>query len=299
MNKLFLVAISASALMLPPKFTFGHGIVGNRFFPPTMTTDDPFAVDELALPTISYFKNPAGGGESATREVDAGFEFDKEIFPHFALGVSDTYIWLKPDGGSSTDGWDNLTLTAKYQFWQSDPHEAVMAVGLETDVGGTGNKDLAESFSTFTPTFYFGKGFGDLPDNCGGVRAFALTGSIGQHFPTGGDEGNSLEWGFALEYSLPYLQHNVRDTGMPAPFKDLIPLVEFSFETGENRDARGMTTGTINPGVLWENPHFQLGIEALIPVNHESGDQVGVIVQMWIYIDDLFPKTFGHPIFGG
>ena len=31
-----------------------HGIVGNRFFPATITTDDPFAADELSLPTVSY-----------------------------------------------------------------------------------------------------------------------------------------------------------------------------------------------------------------------------------------------------
>ena len=137
-----------------------HGFVGDRFFPPTITTDDPFAVDELAFPTISYVPG------SDNRETDYGFEFDKEIFPHFALGVSDTYISQSGrNGAPSAYGWDNLTLTAKYELWQNDAHEAIVAVGLETDVGGTGDKAVAESFSTFTPTIYFGKGFGDLPDS--------------------------------------------------------------------------------------------------------------------------------------
>ena len=284
--------------LLSLRFADAHGYVGDRFFPPTITTDDPFAVDELALPTISYFENPAGDGNPRQRETDVGFEFDKEIFPHFAIGISDTHIAQSGHGAASAYGWDNLTLTAKYELWQDDAHEAIVAVGLETDVGGTGDKAVAESFSTFTPTFYFGKGFGDLPDSLAALKPFALTGSIGQGFPTKADNSNALEWGFAVEYSLPYLQQHVKDIGIPAPFKDMIPLVEFSMETGENRDDRGLTTGTINPGVLWESRYCQLGAEALIPVNSDSGPHVGFTVQMWIFIDDLFPKVFGHPLFG-
>ncbi len=59
------------------------------------------------------------------------------------------------------------------------------------------------------------------------------------------------------------------------------------------------TTGTINPGVLWEQPDFQLGVEAVVPVNAHSGPAVGAVFQVQFYIDDLFPKVFGHPIFFG
>jgi hypothetical protein len=270
-----------------------HGYVGDRFFPPTITTDDPFAVDEFAFPTISHVPG------SDNRETDYGFEFDKEIFPHFALGISGTYIAQGGRGGApSAYGWDNLTLTAKYELWHSDPHEAIVAVGLESEIGGTGSNAVANSFSTFTPTVYFGKGFGDLPDALDALKPFAVTGTIGRRFPTKADDANALEWGFAVQYSLPYLQQHVKDVGLPAPLRDMIPLVEISMETGQNRDNRGITTGTINPGVLWETPMFQLGAEALIPINEESGPHVGFTVQMWIYIDDLFPKVFGHPIFG-
>jgi hypothetical protein len=64
-----------------------HGFEGDRFFPPTITTDDPFAVDEFAFPTISVFNNPAEGSTPKTREIDFSSEFDKEIFPKFALGI--------------------------------------------------------------------------------------------------------------------------------------------------------------------------------------------------------------------
>ncbi|HSZ76875.1 MAG TPA: hypothetical protein VK775_05720 [Chthoniobacterales bacterium] len=33
-----------------------------------------------------------------------------------------------------------------------------------------------------------------------------------------------------------------------------------------NRAVDKLTTGTINPGVIWSGQYFQLGIEAMIPV---------------------------------
>ncbi len=116
--------------------------------------------------------------------------------------------------------------------------------------------------------------------------------------PTKAEDANALEWGFAVEYSLPYLQQHVKDTGLPRPFRDMIPLVEFAMQSPENRGGGKSTTGTVNPGVLWESHYCQLGVEALIPINEESGPHVGFTFQMWIYIDDLLPKVFGHPIFG-
>ncbi|HEX5399203.1 MAG TPA: hypothetical protein VFY06_09160 [Verrucomicrobiae bacterium] len=270
-----------------------HGYAGARFFPPTITTDDPFVADELALPTISTFRN---AGEPATRETAAGFSFDKVIFPNFSLGIEENYIFQTPEGGSTQSGFDNLGVNAKYQLWVNAPHEAIFSAGAVWDLGGTGAKKIgADSANTFTPTIYFGKGFGDLPDALTYAKPFAVTGVIGEALPTSADP-DSLEWGFALEYSLPYLQSQVKDIGLPAPFRNLIPLVEFSFSTPENRGG-GPTMGTINPGILWEARYFQLGTEAIIPANSDTGNEVGAVFQIQFYIDDLLPKIFGHPIF--
>lgn len=288
-----LLAALGAALLLPTRPAAAHGVLGNRFFPPTIATDDPFAVDEFAMPTVSWIKNPDN------HEVDAGFEFDKEILPHFAMGVSDSFIWQKPKDMPSVYGWSNLTLTAKYELWENAEHEAIFSIGLAADLGGTGSRAVGrDSFTTLSPRFLFGKGFGDLPDSVWALRPFALTGVLEQSFPLSSQSSNAFNYGFALEYSLQYLQQNVRDIGLPEPFKNMIPLVEFAFSTPENRAGAGLTTGTINPGVLWETDYFQIGAEANIPVNGRSGAHVGVTVQMWIYIDDIFPRTFGHPLFG-
>lgn len=291
--------VAAAAALSVPRIARAHGFAGDRFFPPTIATDDPFAVDELALPTVSYTKNAAADGSPASHEIDAGFEFDKEIFPHFALGVSDTFIHQKTDHCPTVQGWDDLAVTAKYEFLINPEHEFIFSAGVESDIGGTGSSSIgANSFSTFTPKVYLGKGFGDLPDTVGALRPFALTAEFGQSFPTRAANPNTFQWSFALEYNLPYLEQNVQDIGLPHPFRDLIPLVEFSFETAENRAGGGLTSGTINPGVLYENPYFQLGVEANIPINSRSGAHVGFTIQAWIYIDDIFPRIFGHPLFG-
>src|SRR3984957_5801525 len=100
-----------------------HGFVGDYFFPPTIATDDPFATDELLLPSVSYFKSPAGDGSPATGVTDIGFEFDKEIFPKFAVGISGDYLYQKPDGSRQVTGFDDFSLSVKYQLWENEPHQ--------------------------------------------------------------------------------------------------------------------------------------------------------------------------------
>ena len=294
-------AMAASALaILAPASAMAHGFEGDRFFPPTIQTDDPFATDELSLPTISIFNNPASSdGTPKTREIDIGAEFDKEIFPKFAVGISTTYVILKPQGGTATDGCQNLTLGAKYQLWEIPEREFIFSVGAEWEIGNTGSQSIGvDTFSTFTPTLYFGKGFGDLPDGVKFLKPIAVTATAGLDLPVKVDEPNAIEWGLAIEYSLPYLEEHVKDTGLARPFRDMIPLVEFAVTNPLNRDG-GQAIGTINPGVLWENPDFQLGVEAVIPINKNTGPNVGVVFNVQIFIDDIFPKLFGHPLFGG
>ncbi len=301
------VAMFALAFTLPLSVSglHAHGFEGDRFFPPTIQTDDPFAVDEFSV-QASSFNNPSGSdGTPKAREVDVSSEFDKEIFPKFALGISGTYINLDPQGNQAPaqDGFDNVSLSAKYQLWENAPHEWILSLGGEIDLGDTGSKGLGvDAFSTYTPKLYFGKGMGDLPDSLKYLKPFALTGTFGYAIagqPTNADgslNSNALQYGFALEYSLLYLQQHVEDIGLPKPFSQFIPLVEYAATTPVNRGG-STTTATINPGVLWEQPDYQVGVEAVIPVNNHTGPNIGAVISVQIYIDDIFPRLFGHPVF--
>jgi hypothetical protein len=121
--KFILPGALACALVLAPAVAHGHGFEGDRFFPPTIQTDDPFATDEFSVGFQSFNNPPDSDGDPKTREIDVSSEFDKEIFPKFALGISGTNINLNPqdDQAPGQDGFDNITVSAKYQLWENGP----------------------------------------------------------------------------------------------------------------------------------------------------------------------------------
>lgn len=304
------VCALANVGMVQP--VFAHGFAGKRFFPATLATDDPFVADELSLPTISSRKTMVTGDEPATRETAASIDFTKRITRNVGLGLGASYLHLQPDGARSERGFDNLSASLKYQFYKSDEHETVLAVGADWDIGGTGARRVgAESFSTVTSAVFFGKGLGDLPGSMKYLRPLAITGTVGVAMPTRAstmtvdNDGNVatdphpnvFNAGFAVEYSLPYLQSSVKDVGLREPFSHMIPLVEFSLQKPLNHGG-GPTVGTVNPGVLWAGRYMQFGIEAIIPMNSNTGGKTGVLAQLHFFLDDIFPRSVGKPLLG-
>jgi hypothetical protein len=259
-----------------------HGIVGDRFFPATIATDDPFAADELAFPTITAFNH----------ETDYDADYSKTIFPGFALSVGSGYA-----DGKEASGFSNLALTPALELFRDEHHESILTAGFIWEIGGSGSKAIADSFSTYTPELLFGKGFGDLPDSLALLKPFALTGQVGFKIPGTSAVSKAVEWGGAIEYSLRYLQSNVRDQEFPLFVEQVTPVVEFSFESPTDPGG-GETTGTIDPGLIWSGQYIQVAAEAIVPVNSATGKTVGLIAQLHFYIDDLFPRSLGGPIFG-
>jgi hypothetical protein len=281
---------------------YGHGFAGPRFFPATLSTDDPFVADELSLPTVSSIVTPDDGG---TRDTEVSSDIALRITPKWDIEFGETFIALNPSHGRATSGFDNLSIGSKYEFFKNGDHEAVVSVGLDIDVGGTGSDQVgAESFTTWTPGIFFGRGLGDLPETWSWVRPVAITGLVGVAMPsrasTDGEPNSTvLQLGFAFEYSLIYLQEQVKDIGLRAPFDRLIPLVEVAIDDPVNRSQSGLTTGTVNPGVIWSGKYFQVGAEATIPINSRTGKDIGFIAQLHFYLDDLFPHSLGRPLFEG
>jgi hypothetical protein len=307
-------------MFVPLSEAVAHEIVGNRFFPATLGIDDPGVNDELAFPTVDSFKT---GDDPSVRQRDLSGEFSKRITEAFAVSFAPTYTHLSPPGGLTgigASGFQNLETTFKYRVFRDPLHEFVMSVGLSVEWGGTGSQSVgADPFNTYTPTFYFGKGLGDLPDTLSWIRPVAITGQIGYAIPGrrstttfGIDPGSGdptvdtefhpqvLNWGGTIQYSMPYLKSAVVDLGLPDFINHLIPLVEGTFRTPvANTFTSGtMTTGTIQPGVVWVGNTFQVAVEALIPINRQSGTNVGVIAQLHLFLDDIDPHGIGKPIFG-
>jgi hypothetical protein len=271
-----------------PAAAQAHGILGQRFFPATITSDDPFAADELALPTITNFNH----------ETDYDFDYSKSIFPGFAIGIGMGYVDARPPGDPHATGFDNLEISPTLELTRSVESEFILSAGFDWEIGGSGSRAIADTSSTYTPTLKYGKGFGDLPDSMALLRPLAVTGTIGYAIPGTSANSKSVEWAGAVEYSLRYLQNNVRDQGFSEFVTGLTPVVEYAFSSPTEAGGGG-TTGTINPGLIWSGQSTQFAVEAVIPINRASGSGVGVIAQLHFYIDDLFPHSLGTPIFGG
>src|ERR1700757_2904184 len=101
---------------------------------------------------------------------------------------------------------------------------------------------VAERISTFAPGFLFGKGLGDLHDSLKYLRPLSINGQLQVTIPsrrrtvtTSINEDGDIEqdterhpttipFGFAIMYSIPYLQSFVKDVGLNAPFANLFPI---------------------------------------------------------------------------
>ena len=309
-----LAALSVIAVSAFSSSAFAHCFVGARFLPATLATDDPCVADELSLPTVSVFDT---GDEPSASEVDISAELSKRITPTIGLSIGSTWSQISPPGVPSVNGFQNLETTIKWQLATLARHEFVMSAGLSIEWGGTGTQAVgAEPFSAYTPTVWFGKGFGDLPDSLDWLRPFAITGQVGYAIPgtaetlavdpdTGDVDAEYhpqvLRWGGSLQYSMPYLRSNVVDLDLPEFLNRMNLIVEAALETpvASTLTSGGLTTGTVNPGIIWTGNYFQVGVEAIVPVNRQSGSNVGVIAQVHIYLDDLFPRSIGKPLFGG
>jgi hypothetical protein len=303
-----LVPAALAAGFLPLQYANAHGVAGPRLFVNTLILDDPAVADEAALPTFSW-QRPPGGGE----DYDFNFEFDKRITERFGIGINDGYSIQTMPGAKNATGWQNLFLTLKYQAYVNPEHEFLLALGVIREFPRTGSPVLGnDDVGTTTPTLYWGKGLGDLP--VGLLRPLAITGTIGYQYAdkrlgtiTAPEPGPSLpgvvfnnglenRWvgGLSVQYSLPYLQSQVRDVGLPAVVGAVTPLVELAWTSPASRPHG--TQYLFGIGAIYTARTYAVGLEALIPANGQTGRAIGAIAQLHWYFDDLFPSTLGKPV---
>jgi hypothetical protein len=302
----FLAATPASA----------HAIAGVRLFPVTLTMDDPGVADEVSIPTFQYSRSGADGGSGPTHEYDFNFEYDKTITRNLSLGVNYGWSVFQTNGAKTQTGFQNLSITAKYQAYVNAAHEFIVSLGVTREFGRTGTSHTgADEYGATSPTIYAGKGLGDLP--IGYLRPLAITGELSYTIAdkklklrqvadpdtglisTQSNNGTNNAWsgGVSIQYSIPYLQSQVRDFGLPHFIGGLIPLVEITWSSPASTPSTEGTAWTIAPGVIYMGDSYQFGVEALIPANKTAGTTVGFIAQLHLFLDDIFPNSLGKPIF--
>lgn len=177
-----LSALLAVLLVSAHQQARAHGFAGQRFFPATLTTDDPFVADEVSLPTLSTIHTPDNGG---TREFDVSFDLAKRITPYLDIEIGQDIINLFPRDGFNKSGLSNLRLGSKFQYYTNAERELILSLGVSVSVGGTGSRRVGrDAFTTWSPGFFYGKGFGDLPASLPWLRPFALTGNFSVNIPS-------------------------------------------------------------------------------------------------------------------
>jgi len=327
MTRTTFAAATAACLtaLLGGSAAHAHAIAGARVFPVTLTIDDPGVADEASIPTFSFQRQPDDADTGRSYQYNVAAEFDKRITEHLGVGVTGGYTVRTAQSGKTQTGFQNINVTLKYQAWVNAPHEAIRSLGVIRELARTGTAHTgADQFGSTTPTAYFGKGFGDLPIPA--LRPFAITGTVGytvadkklkaingvpsdlgansvggvtgiaaQQFNTG--YANRWVGGLSLQYSLPYLQSQVRDLGLPEFVNRLTPLVEVAYSSPASSPSNLGTQIIVAPGVIYGADSFQIGLEALVPANRASGRFVGVITQLHLFFDDLFPNSLGKPLF--
>lgn len=316
------ILLAAAPAAIPAN---AHVIAGNRVFPVTLTIDDPGTADEVSLPSFQYQRVGSNGGTGPTHDYAYGFEWDKLITSNTALIFNDGYNVQQMNGSKTQAGWQNLFITGKWEFYLNPEHEFVSSFGVIREIGGTSTLHAGgDKYGSTTPTLYFGKGLGDL--NTGFFRPFAVTGELSYLFadtklkqftaapqPMGANlttpiassvspqfnSGTSNGWsgGLSLQYSLPYLQSQVKDVGLTGFLADLVPLVEVRWTSPASKPSNRGVTWTVAPGVVYLTGWGEIGLEAVIPANRTTGTTLGAVALVHFFLDDLMPNTLGKPIF--
>jgi hypothetical protein len=285
---------AGALLWLTPAYP--HAVCGDRIFPATIAIDDPGVLDELTLPTVSdvHFNS------SGAHEWDASFSWTKTITPGLSVVISDGPTWTHPGGY----GWNPLSTELQWGALCIPDAEFMMKVGFDITWAGTGTGILAGSGgqNTYSPLVDAGLGFGTLPPAVKYLRPFAITAEFstttpGRDWTAGVPNVSTFNWGFTLQYSLPYFNSHVASIDNDF-LKHLIPVAEFAFRTPiHNGGAAGQPqTGYFQPGLVYIADKWQVALEAMIPMTGATGHGAGVVGSLDFYLDDI-PNRIDQPIF--
>jgi len=304
---------AGTILRLSP--AFAHAVCGSRVYPVTLTLDDPGVADELTLPQIVYTREGADGGPGPSHDTSVQFEYDKRVTDDFGFAFNDDYNINQQKNAKTQTGWDDITVTAKWAKCIDPGDDLQIGFGVIREFGRTGTSHIgADQYGNSAPTVYLGKGLDFIPVPM--LQPLQVTGELSyviadkefKQFsttdPTTGavststNNGTTNGWigGFSIQYSIPYLQNQIKDFGLPEPLAHIIPVAEFGWTSPASSPGGSPTSWTLAPGFIYLRSWYQVGLEALVPLNKAAGTNVGVMVQFHVFLDDLSPHGFGAPL---
>lgn len=299
-RSLVLAAVAATAFIATGQQAFAHAVAGPRVFVNTDLIDDPGVGDEANLPLISLQSL-----DGKTWITDANVEYDKTITPHLGFGVGTDWNLIAhdmADGGKTRAGFGDTYVQLKYNWIILPRHEFMSSVQVSQAFGRAGTAGIDSGYDTTTVSGFFGKGLGDIP--WAPIRPFAVTGELDYNVPdtgpTGGGGITTWSGGLTLQYSIPYLQSQVRNVGLAGLAANLTPLIELAWRSAAGassvRPTDNPTSFLLGTGAVWTGTDEAVSAEILWPLNGAAGHNIGAIAQFHLYFDDLMPNTLGKPI---
>jgi hypothetical protein len=300
MNKFCATLCAALLAILPAQYASAHAVAGARIFVNTLEIDDPGVGDEANIPILSV-QSPDG----QTTDIGSNWEYDKTITSNFGLGAGTDYDFLLQDQGKDHGGFGSPYLQAKYRWILLPEHEFMSSVQVTRNFGRAGTAGFDDGFNSTTVSGFFGKGLGDIPWSP--IRPFAITGELDYNIPDAGiasGAGDVTTWsgGLTLQYSIPYLESQIKDYGFGPVLANLTPVVELGWSSAAGRSAftptNHPTTYIIGTGAVWTGEKYSFSAELLWPLNGTTAHGLGAIGQFHLYFDDLFPNSLGKPLIG-
>ncbi len=284
-----------SLLLFQPISAFAHGVVGDYVFLEPIVTQDPTPANELDILQPSWVRSSDANTYSIASSVEKILWLDSNDMPRFSVGGGDSWNYVSSYHGRSLNGLNDLTLFAKYAFYYSLEHEFLMSIALQLQLP-IGDKDIqAENHTSMGPVFLWEKGLGDLPNRSllKYLRPLGVQSDFGYVPALSGHTNHHLFSDAVIEYSLPYLSNNVKDIGLPRPFRNMFLFNEINYDqliTGPSGET--FPTLLATPGVAYVSYHFEVALATQFALNNasRSGNHAAVLGLLDIFYDSLLPK---------
>jgi hypothetical protein len=274
-----------------------HGVVGDRSFIEPFVTEDVNPKNELVIARPEW---------DHSREADTfhlGFGLEKKLADRFSLTLESEWLHVSPrdEEEPNESGFGNLSAALKYAFFVDAAHEAILSAAVEATAPTGSERVGAGRDWAFAPILLYGKGFGDLADGLGWLRPFAVQGDVVLEVAANDERTTRFVHDIAFQYSVPYLQAQVRDLGLSWPLANLIPVVELNFERGLSGEGEGKSALTTTPAILYIDDYVEVGVAGRFPLNGTAHDELswGVMGIVDLFIDDIFPWSTWQPFGSG
>lgn len=296
-----LICAVALGVVALPGAAGAHAVVGARIFVNTVQIDDPSVGDEANVPLFSV---TSPDGKSTV--TDLNFEYDKTITDDLGMGAGTDLDNITNDADVNNKtklGFDDPYVQLKYKWLVVPAHELISSIAVAQAFGRAGTTGIDSGYDTTTLSGYFGKGLGDIPFDP--IRPFAVTGELDYNIADTGPSGgvgsiNNWTGGLTLQYSVPYLQSQIHDYGLPPILANLTPLVEMGWSSAATntafRPSNVPTTFLLSAGAVYTSEFYSFSTELLMPLNGAAQHGLGVIGQFHLYFDDMFPNSLGKPL---